>query len=92
VTPERWIAAKLPVMTSMPSTSDAQITEYVAAERAWSAIVGKMSVPPTDEQVAIARRFVQASRYRFRRRRVLIPEPNGDTSPISTEDGLTQGG
>jgi hypothetical protein len=83
---------KLQPMTSISRSSDAQITEYVAAERAWNAIVGRMSVPPTDEQVAIARRYVQASRYRFRRRRVLIPEQNGELSLVATEDGLTQGG
>jgi hypothetical protein len=79
-------------MTSISSGADAQITEYVAAERAWNAIVGKMSVPPTDEQVAVARRFVQASRYRFRRRRVPIPGQNRDIPPIASGDGVTQGG
>jgi hypothetical protein len=83
---------KLLAMTSISNT-DAQITEYVAAERAWRTIVGKMSVPPTDDQVAIARRYVQASRFRFRRSRpVQIPEQNGELPRLAREDGVTQEG
>jgi hypothetical protein len=45
----------------------AQAAEYREAKAAFDEIIGKMSVPPTDTELAIARRFVVASRYRFRR-------------------------
>jgi hypothetical protein len=41
--------------------------EYRNAEKAFNVIAGRMSVPATDEEILIARRFVDASRYRYRR-------------------------
>jgi hypothetical protein len=38
--------------------------EYARAERAFNAIVGKISVPATEQQVAVARRYVEASKHR----------------------------
>jgi hypothetical protein len=56
----------------MKTLADRQMSEYEEAKREFSAIMGRTSVPATDEQLAIVRRYVEAARQMHLRRQAEV--------------------
>jgi hypothetical protein len=55
--------------------------QYLAAKKAFNTIADTISVPATERERAIARRFVDASRYQFRRPHSQArPDPSGTSA------------